>query len=239
LNAYSQLITHEISDGGLATSTHRLAINTGNDLSHPSNPLFNPSSKPLHLPTLDAFLSRLPQSAGFTPWTDILTPQEIQQYQRNNYRKFPPWEEVPRGCSITDVKRNSGRRDRFPGLENDWWRFLVDVCVLGAGSPYARDISVQVFALYTHAVTLMFVRKEGEQAVERVEWVTGREAMGLVVVFLLCPLLVYKALGKSKGGRPAPGVHDVFPTTTTISDIRPSRIPLGWDTVGKRDWEVY
>ena len=114
----------------------------------------------------------------------------------------------------------------------------MDVCVLGAGSPYARDISVQVFALYTRAVTLMFVRNEGEQAVERVEWVTGREAMGLVVVFLLCPLLVYKALGKSKGGRPPPGVHEVFPTATFF-DSRPSRSPLGWDTVGKRDWEVY
>jgi hypothetical protein len=209
LNSYSQLITHEVSDGGLATSTHRLAVNTGNDLSHSHNPLFKTSSKPIHLPKLDSFLSGL-KPPGFTPWTQVLTQQEIQVYQRYNYRKFPPWELVPRGCSITDIKSHRIKRERFPGLQNDWSRFLVDVSILTAGSPYGKYMSVGVFALYTRAVTLVFVHGDArEVVVERVLRVTGGEAMGLVVAFLLCPLLIYKARGEMWRGITGRSVQEV------------------------------
>ena len=71
---------------------------------------------------------------------------------------------------------------------------MVEVCVLTAGSPYGKYVSVQVFGWYTRAVVMVFVRGgTGEDVMERVLRITGGEGMGLVVVFLLCLLMVWKA----------------------------------------------
>lgn len=95
-------------------------------------------------------------------------------------------------CSITDIKSGRERRERLPGLENDWWRFLVEICVLGAGSPYGEAMSVQVFGLYTRGLTMVVARGK-EDVVAKVMTGTGRESLGLVTGFLLCLLVVYKA----------------------------------------------
>jgi hypothetical protein len=84
------------------------------------------------------------------------------------------------------------KRERLPGFGNDCWRFLVDVVVLTAGSPYGKDMTVDVFRLYTRAVTLVFVRNNQTAAVGTVLKITGGASLALVVTFVGCSVLVYK-----------------------------------------------
>jgi hypothetical protein len=202
------LIPHEISDGGLATSTQRLAVNTGYVTSKDPSNLFSPGAKPVHFPKLDAFLSTL-KSPSFSPWTDILTTEEIQEYQRGNHRKFPLLHLIPNGLSLSDLKSNRLERELLPGIGNDCWRFLVDVIILTAGSPYGKYLTVDLFRSYTRAIISVFVNQSQEGVIQRVLEVTGGGSMGLVVSFLISLLLLYKCHRLLRNDRDRPKFDEV------------------------------
>jgi hypothetical protein len=187
----SQTITHDISDGGLATSTQRLAINTGRHAPRGNQALFGARAKPVQLPKLDSFLSNL-KAPSFTPWTDVLTVEEIREYQSHNHRKFPLLHLIPPGQSLSNLKSNILKGSYLPGLENDCWRFLVDVSILTAGSPYGKYITVEVFRWYTGAIAGVVVRRNRDTIINRVFVVTGGGSLGLVVAFLISLLLLLK-----------------------------------------------
>ena len=180
-----------MSDGGLATSTQRLAINTGYHTSQEDSGIFGPRAKPINLPKLSSFLSKL-KAHSFSPWTDILTTEEISEYQLGNHRKFPLLHLIPKGLSLSDLKSNRLKREIVPGLENDCWRFLVDVSILTAGSPYGKYITVNIFRSYTLVIISALVRQNQVEMAEKVLVITGGGSMGLVMVFLISLLLVYK-----------------------------------------------
>jgi hypothetical protein len=129
---------------------------------------------------------------SFSPWTEILTEEEIQEYQRGNYRKFPLLHLIPKGVSLSDLKSNKTKEEVLPGFANDCWRFLVDVIILTAGSPYGKYMTVDVFRLYTRAVTLIFIREDQTAVVDKVLAITGGASLCLVVTFLGCLVLLYK-----------------------------------------------
>jgi hypothetical protein len=97
--------------------------------------------------------------------------------------------DIPRGWSVNDLK--AGGRVRVPGLENDSWRFLVEVLILMAGSPYGVYLSVDVFRLYTQAMAGLYTRGNDE-IVAKILVATGGGCVALAIVFLLILLLVYK-----------------------------------------------
>jgi hypothetical protein len=186
----SQLITHENSDGGLATSTHRIAVNTRKD-TLPRNPIFGNNAKPVHLPKLDAHLATF-RGPSFSPWTDILTTEELQEYQFANMRKFPLLHMISGGLSLSDLKTNTLKRKVLPGFENDCWRFLVDVSILTAGSPYAKYMTLEIFRQYTRSVISLYTRSD-EIVVDKFVTITGGGTMSLTLVFLIILLLLYKS----------------------------------------------
>jgi len=189
-NTTSQFVTHEVSDGGLATSTHRLAVNTGTDVSQGRSNIFGPGAKPISLPKLNAFLGSL-QQPSFSPWSDILTPQEVQDYQNANHRKFPLSHLIPPGLSLNDLKSNTLKRKVLPGFENDLWRFLVEVCVLTAGSPYGQYLSVDIFRAYTRTMLSLYSGSQPGLVEKAMAW-TGGGSLTLTVVFLLILVVTYK-----------------------------------------------
>lgn len=189
-NTTSQFISHEISDGGLATSTHRLAVNTGADISKGRSNIFGPRAKPLHLPKLNVFLSQLKPPA-FSSWEEVLTPIEIDEYQMSNHRRFPIFHLIPRGLSLNDLKSNRRKREMLPGFENDCWRFFVEILVLGAGSPYGQYMNVDVFQFYTRAVLSLYSGGKPEVVKSGLVY-TGGGSLALVVSFLLILLLTFK-----------------------------------------------
>lgn len=184
-------ISPDISDGGLATSTQRLAINSGHPTQRNQTLLFGHHAKPTDLPRLDSFLAKLKPSS-FSPWTDVLRADEIAEYQRGNVRKFPLLHLIPKGLSLSDFKSNRLKREFIPGIENDCWRFVVDVAILTAGSPYGKDINMNVFRAYIRGMTLLFVRDNQSEIQEEVLNVTGGGSTALIVVFLISLLLIYK-----------------------------------------------
>jgi hypothetical protein len=188
MKSFSQMMTHETSDGGLATSTHRPAIKT--PISPPRISHFGPNAEPIPLPKLDAHLATL-KTPAFTPWTEILTTSELQEYQSANHRKFPLLHMIPPGLSLSDLKSNTRKREVLPGFENDCWRFLIDVGVLTAGSPYVAYLTLNIFRVYTRAVVSLFSGMD-EDVVDRALSITGGGAMGLTIVFLVILVLLYK-----------------------------------------------
>jgi hypothetical protein len=187
----SNMITHDLSDGGLATSTQRLAINSGHRTQRNLSSLFGPRAEPVDLPRLDSFFTKL-NRPSFSPWTDVLRTDEIAEYQRGNIRKFPLLHLIPKGLSFSDLKSNRLKRELIPGIENDCWRFLIDVAILTAGSPYGKYISLGLFRVYIHGMVLLFVRDNQSKVEQVVLTFTGGGLMALVVVFLISLLLVYK-----------------------------------------------
>jgi len=187
----SQFITPDISDGGLATSTQRLAINSGHQTQRNQTSLFGHHAKPIDLPRLESFLAKL-KTPSFTPWADVLRADEIAEYQRGNVRKFPLLHLIPTGLSLSDLKSNRPKREFVPGIENDCWRFVVDVAILTAGSPYGKYVNVDVFRMYIRGMVLLFVRDNQDEIQEEVLNITGGGSMGLVVVFLISLLLICK-----------------------------------------------
>jgi hypothetical protein len=188
---HSKMLTHDLSDGGLATSTPRLAINSGYHTQRNLSSLFGPRAEPVDLPRLDSFLTKL-NRPSFSPWTDVLRTDEIAEYQRGNIRKFPLLHLIPKGLSFSDLKSNRLKRELIPGIENDCWRFVVDVAILTAGSPYGKYISVGWFRVYIHGLVLLFVRDNQSKIEQIVLTFTGGGSMALVAVFLISLLLVYK-----------------------------------------------
>ena len=102
---------------------------------------------------------------------------------------------VPAGLSLSDLKSNILKRDKLPGFENDCWRFLVDVSVLTAGSPYAEYITLNVFREYTRAIVSLYVR-DNDATVEKVMTITGDGALSLAIVLTISLLLLYKSSRK-------------------------------------------
>ena len=196
-------LTPERSDNGLTPSTHRLGINTGFPTRHATETLFGPRAKPVYLPTLNAHLTNL-KPTSFTPWSEILTQEEIVEYQRRNHRKFPIFHRLQAGVSISELKSNATRRVLFPGLENDLWRFVVDVCILTAGSPYGKDLSVSVFREYTQFVISIVVRDAESPWRQRILNYTGGGSLALVVSFLLVLMLLYKCRKSDMRNRRSP-----------------------------------
>jgi len=206
----SNMITHDVSDGGLATSTQRLAINSGYHTQRTLSSLFGPGAEPVGLPRLDSFLAKL-NRPSFSPWTDVLRTDEIAEYQRGNIRKFPLLHLIPKGLSFSDLKSNRLKREFIPGIENDCWRFVVDVAILTAGSPYGKYISVGLFQVYIQGMVVLFVR-DNQSGIEQVVLAfTGGGSMALLVVFLIFLLLVYKCrqlLQKDQSNRKASAVSN-------------------------------
>jgi hypothetical protein len=99
---------------------------------------------------------------------------------------------IPKGLSLSDLKSNRLKREIVPGLENDCWRFLVDVSILTAGSPYGKYMTVDIFRMYTVAIVSVVVGQNQIELVEKVLVITGGGSMGLVIAFLISLLLVYK-----------------------------------------------
>jgi hypothetical protein len=93
---------------------------------------------------------------------------------------------------LSDLKLNKTKREVLPGFANDCWRFLVDVIILTAGSPYGKYLTVDIFRLYTRAVTLIFIRKDHTAVVDKVLSITGGASLALVVTLLGCLVLLYK-----------------------------------------------
>ena len=184
-------LTPERSDNGLTPSTHRLAINTGFPVPPTTDTLFGPGAKSVHLPALNSHLTNL-KPTSFTPWSETLTQEEIVEYQTRNHRKFPIFHRLQAGVSISELKSNVTKRVLFPGLENDLWRFVVDVCILTAGSPYGRDLSVGVFHEYTQFVISIIVRDKESPWRQRILNYTGGGSLGLVISLVLVLLLLYK-----------------------------------------------
>ena len=188
-------MTHEASDGGLATSTQRLAINKGYSAplqsTHHNGNLFGPRSPPVNLPSMDTFLRTL-KPPSFSPWTDILSPEELTEYQTANHRKFPILHRLGRGVSLSDLKANKVKKELVPGFENDCWRFVVDVCVLLAGSPYARYLNLNLFYWYTQSIVSVVSRHFPFPIEQEVLNVMGGGSLAMVTSFLICLLLVYK-----------------------------------------------
>jgi hypothetical protein len=166
-----------------------LAINTGYSTSKEVADIFGSGAKPINLPKLNSFLAKL-KPPSFTPWIDVLTTQEIAEYQRCNHRKFPLLHLIPKGISLSDLKSNKLKRDFVPGLENDCWRFLVDVSILTAGSPYGRYMTVDVFRSYTEAIVSIFIRQS--PIMEEVLGITGGGSAALIITYLIFLLLLYK-----------------------------------------------
>ena len=187
----SHFLTPDISDGGLATSTQRLAINSGHRPHRHESSLFGHRANPINLPRLDSFLAKL-KRPSFSPWTDVLRADEIAEYQLGNVRKFPLLHLIPHGLSLSDLKSNKLKRDFIPGVENDCWRFIVDVAILTAGSPYGKYINVDIFRLYIRGIVSLFVQDDQSSIQEQVLNITGGGSLGLVVVFLISLLLTYK-----------------------------------------------
>lgn len=187
-------MTRDPSDGGLATSTQRLAINTGFLTSKEAAGIFGSRAKPINLPKINSFLTKL-KPPSFTPWTDVLTTREITEYQCCNHRKFPPLHLIPKDLSLSDLKSNKIKPDFVPGLENDCWRFLVDVSILTAGSPYGRYMTVDVFRSYTEAIVSIFTRQY--PTMEKALIITGGGSAALIITYLIFLLLLYKCCRKS------------------------------------------
>lgn len=115
----------------------------------------------------------------------------------------------------------------------------MDISILTAGSPYGKYMSVKVFALYTRAVTLVFVHGDKDRAVERILRVTGGESLGLVVVFLLCLLTMHKARQKVQRRPSQSGFSQVFHLLVR-SENRDLMSGLGPPSkVGRRDSGVF
>jgi hypothetical protein len=207
LNTASHLITHETSDGGLATSTHRLAAATGEDVSQGRSNIFGPKAKAVHLPKLNSFLGNL-SPTSFSEWTKVLTPGEIREYQVRNHRKFPLLHLIPPGLSLNDVKAGKWKLEPLPGFENDFWKFLVEVCVLTAGSPYGKYMTVDIFRSYTKTVLSLY-SGHNLAAMDRVMQWTGEGCLALTAVFLIMVTLVYKCrrTHKSDALKSVPGVY--------------------------------
>ena len=190
-NSFAQLTNHDVSDGGLATSTQRLAVNTGYTTSQNDSSLFGPRARPIYLPSLNAFLSKL-KSPSFSQWIDVLTTEEIGEYQLGSHRRFPLLHLIENGVSLSDLKSNKLKLEVVPGLENDCWRFLVDVIILTAGSPYGKYMTVDIFRLYALAIISIFFKPSREDVARKVFAIIGGGSMGIVVTFLVFLLLVYK-----------------------------------------------
>ena len=152
--------------------------------------IFGSRAKPINLPKLNSFLAKL-KPPSFTPWIDVFTTQEIAEYQRCNHRKFPLLHLIPKGISLSDLKSNKLKRDFVPGLENDCWRFLVDVSILTAGSPYGRYMTVDVFRSYTRGNCINFRTTKSDN--EGWYWaITGGGSAALIITYLIFLLLLYK-----------------------------------------------
>ena len=188
-------MTQEESDGGLATSTQRLPINNGYNVptqtTHHNANAFGPRSPPVNLPNLDAFLRTL-KPPSFSPWTDILSSEELNEYQTGNHRKFPILHFLGKGVSLSNLKANKVKKEFLPGLENDCWRFVVDVCVLLAGSPYARYIDLNIFYWYTESIVSIISRHSSFPIEQEVLDFMGGGSLALVTSFLVCIVTMYK-----------------------------------------------
>jgi hypothetical protein len=92
--------------------------------------------------------------------------------------------------SISELKSNVTRKVLLPGLGNDWWRFVVDVCILTAGSPYGKDLSASIFREYTEFVVRIVLRDEQSVWYQRILNFTGGGSMALVVSFALILFLL-------------------------------------------------
>jgi len=109
-----------------------------------------------------------------------------------NHRKFPIFHRLQAHESISELKSNATRKGLLPGLENDLWRFFVDVCILAAGSPYGTDLNVGMFREYTEFVVSVVVRNEKSQWRQRILNFTGGGSLVIIVSFVLVLLLMYK-----------------------------------------------
>jgi hypothetical protein len=197
-NSFSQLVAQDVSDDGLATSTQRLAVNAGH--THPpGHKTFGRNAKAIGLRKLDSFLGKLPKPS-FSQWTDVLNAQEITEYQYRNHRKFPLLHLIPKGLSLSDLKSNNVKSELVPGLENDCWRFLVNLLVLSAGSPFSKYITVNIFRLYTQAVLQLFSGNRNGQMVDKMLAFTGEGSLTFVTMLLICLLLIYKCRKTMKLG---------------------------------------
>ena len=86
-------------------------------------------------------------------------------------------------------------------------------------------MSVQVFGLYTRGLT-MVVARGNQDVVTQVLRVTGGESLGLVVVFLLCLLVGYKARQEVKSGEKSPKFDAVW---TMASDLTIGARRIIWE----------
>lgn len=121
-----------------------------------------------------------------------MTVEELRNYQANNQRKFPLLHLIPKGLSLSDLKLNKVKRESISGFENDCWRFLADVIVLTAGSPYGRYMSVDVFLLYTRRIISVFPWENHTNRVNQISALLGGGSLALIMIFLICLLLLYK-----------------------------------------------
>lgn len=86
---------------------------------------------------------------------------------------------------------------------------MVEICVLGAGSPYGKEMSVQIFVLYTRGL-MMVVTKGKEDVVQKLLRGTGGESLGLVVGYLLCLLMLYKTRQEGQIGEKSQKFDEVW-----------------------------
>jgi hypothetical protein len=228
-------LTPDRSDG-LTPSTQRLAINTGHPVPQTSESLFGPNAPPVALPRLAEFLSHL-TPPRFTPWSDVLAPPEIAEYQRLNHRKFPIFHRLREGVSISELKSNVTQRVFIPGLENDLWRFVVDVCILTAGSPYGKDLSVDVFRKFTQFVVSVVVRDE--TWVARVLDFTGGGSLAMVVSFLVVLLVLFKCRKTVLRNRRRRQRIVVLPATRLFAHLRLLKGIVSPPTPQRREWAIF
>jgi len=145
---------------------------------------------PLALPRLDNFLANLKLPA-FSPWIEVLSAEEIEEYQLHNHLKFPLLHLIPTGSSLSELKSNKIKQE-MTSFENDCWRFLADIAILTAGSPFSKYIAVDVFRWYTRQMIAIFLPKDKAQMLEYLLGLTGGGSMALFLVFLITLLLLYK-----------------------------------------------
>src|SRR5205814_7140055 len=122
----------------LATSTQRFAVNTGFPTSKDTVDIFRPRAEAINLRELNSFLTKL-KPPSFTPWTDVLSIQEISEYQRCKKRKFPLLHLIPKGLSLSHSKGNKLKGNLFPIFKIDYCRCLLKVRILTAGRRYGRS----------------------------------------------------------------------------------------------------